>query len=527
VAGRNNILRDRKTRLIAIAGCGLAVPLFALAFMALAQTRYIAAALESRELTTLRQSARLAARELGHVVASDENHLLEALELTGEEALMASLARAEEADDDVACFAVMVDGRLLYPPAPGREPAWVFDAARQRHAELQASLNDLGRARVYLSAPEGAVAASLFKLEIGDEEGLLGVCWDESRVASWCEAVDVELLPAGLVATLSDAGGRVISRHAGSGRPAGPDQPGPELSATVPLEADGFSLILTVSLEDRAEITRMTRRHVWFFSSVLLVLALLLAAGIWLLVAVALREIELTRIKADFAANVSHELRTPLALIRAAGEALSSRSGLQPAQTDRYLGIIGRESKRLNDLIHTVLTFSRIEQHGAQLDLQISDVAALAREVADDYRERIHAEGFAFDLQIPEFPLACRADPEALRLALANLLDNAMKFSADRKDIALRVEVAGAWAALRVRDRGIGISPEDRDRIFESFYRGERDLVKKTRGTGIGLALVDAIVKAHGGRVEVESAVGQGSTFSILLPAAVEISRET
>jgi two-component system phosphate regulon sensor histidine kinase PhoR len=261
---------------------------------------------------------------------------------------------------------------------------------------------------------------------------------------------------------------------------------------------------------------------VGLFVGILALLVGFIVAGVWTLVHVAMEEMEVGRLKADFAANVSHELRTPLALIRAAADAIGMRKDLDRPRLERYLGIIARQSQRLQDLINTVLAFASIERGERVLPLERGDLAAFVTIFLRDFRLRLDEGGFHLESSVPSDPVPVRLDADSMHLVLANLLENAMKFSGESRRLELRVETDARTAHVRIRDFGIGIAPEDRTRIFDGFYRAERDLVKKTRGTGIGLALVRDVVRLHGGRVEVESELGQGATFTVSLPKLVE-----
>ncbi|MGQ9661348.1 MAG: sensor histidine kinase [Kiritimatiellia bacterium] len=244
-----------------------------------------------------------------------------------------------------------------------------------------------------------------------------------------------------------------------------------------------------------------------------------MAGGTWLLTVIGLREMEVTRLRTQFVASVSHEFRTPVALLRAAAEALLRRETMDQAKKERYLGIIERESRRLSDLVETVLALTKAREHPEMYRLVPTDVCRLTREVVESMRLRLEQDGFRVAMNVPESEIYVRGDGDALQLVLLNLLDNAIKFSPDRKEVRVEVAPKNAEVMIGVSDKGIGIAEDDRGRIFEPFHRVEHDLVKKTRGTGIGLALVREVVCIHHGSIEVASGPGQGSTFTIILPA--------
>ena len=247
---------------------------------------------------------------------------------------------------------------------------------------------------------------------------------------------------------------------------------------------------------------------------------LLLLAGLGLVWANVRRELKLSRLKSDFVANVSHELKTPLALIRLFAETLELGRVPTEQKKTQYHRIINKESRRLTQLINNILDFSRIEAGRKEYRLVASDLAAVMRDVVDAYRFPIEQQGFTLDLDVAEDLPEMRIDPEAISQALINLLNNAIKYSTQSKAIRVSVRAEGDRVLLSVADRGIGIPKAEHKRIFEKFYRVESSLVHTTKGSGLGLALVQHIAEAHGGRVEVASAPGEGSTFTLSLPVA-------
>jgi signal transduction histidine kinase len=195
----------------------------------------------------------------------------------------------------------------------------------------------------------------------------------------------------------------------------------------------------------------------------------------------------------------------------------------------------------LTALIQNILDFSRLESGRKSLQLEPADAGEVVAGALDAFRSRLEQKGFRVDLRRPAGPLPVRADVAALGQVVSNLLDNAVKYSGDGREIEVTLELwtarglggrgapggapgaskggrGGPWAAIAVRDRGIGIAREEQGRIFERFHRVSSSLVHDVKGSGLGLALVDQIVRAHGGRVTVESELGNGSTFTVWLP---------
>jgi signal transduction histidine kinase len=228
----------------------------------------------------------------------------------------------------------------------------------------------------------------------------------------------------------------------------------------------------------------------------------------------------MARLKSDFVANVSHDLKTPLSLIRMFGETLELGRVPDEATRREYYSIITRESERLTRLIDNVLDFSRIEGGGQRYDIGAHPVEPLIHEVLDAFRYPLAQRAFKLDVTVaPDLPEVLM-DPEAIKQALANLVDNALKYSTERRRLGVSARQEGTWVVIEVADEGIGIPAAELERIFEKFYRIGRSETQRTRGSGVGLALVKHIVEAHGGRAGVESRPEQGSRFSLSLPIA-------
>jgi len=223
-------------------------------------------------------------------------------------------------------------------------------------------------------------------------------------------------------------------------------------------------------------------------------------------------------IRRDFVANVSHELRTPLTAIRGFAETLRG-SELSAEQRRQYLDVILRHADRLTALIEDLLELSRIEGGTRELAPEPLDAATLARGLLQDLKPRLDARRLRAECRAEPAPQVW-ADRRALEQILLNLLDNAIKYSepGGRIEIAILGSLAGV--RIDVSDTGIGIPEADRARIFERFYRVDKARSRDLGGTGLGLAIVKHLVQAQDGEVFVSSREGQGSTFTVRLPAA-------
>lgn len=245
-------------------------------------------------------------------------------------------------------------------------------------------------------------------------------------------------------------------------------------------------------------------------------LSLLLGGGIFWTYRNVSKEMALARLKSDFVSNVSHELRTPLSLIRLYAETLEM-GRVTPEKHNEYFQIIRKESERLSGLINNILDFSRIEAGRKEYDFRETDMRELVHNTLDSYRYQIEQHGFQFEEKIDPVP-PMRIDREAMARSLLNLVNNALKYSHDRKFIGVNLYRSNGSVKLEVVDHGIGIPTTEQHKIFEKFYRVGDPLVHNTKGSGLGLSLVRHIVEAHGGQILVDSAPGEGSKFTISLP---------
>jgi signal transduction histidine kinase len=250
-------------------------------------------------------------------------------------------------------------------------------------------------------------------------------------------------------------------------------------------------------------------------------LSLILAGGIVLTYRNVSKEMVLARLKSDFVSNVSHELRTPLSLIRLYAETLEMGRLNSREKYQEYYCIIRKESERLTALINNILDFSRIEAGRKEYDFRETDMRELVHNTLESYRYQIEQHGFTYEEKISDVP-RLRVDREAMARSLLNLVNNALKYSQDRKYIAVNLYRENGAVKLEVIDHGIGIPDQEQPKIFEKFYRVGDPLVHNTKGSGLGLSLVRHIVQAHGGEVRVDSAPGEGSKFTIALPIKPE-----
>ena len=239
----------------------------------------------------------------------------------------------------------------------------------------------------------------------------------------------------------------------------------------------------------------------------------LMLAALGLTVQAHRRSAELARMQTDFVTHVSHQLKTPLSLLSTATETLQMDRIRSPEKLSEYLDTIRAEAARLTMLVQRVLEFSRVQQQRSYEFEQV-DLGALVRETVDAFAHGLNRPG-QFEVTLSRPGPFVQADPAALEQVVANLLDNAVKYSGADQAIAVNVRAERLAAVIEITDRGVGIAPADQARIFERFYRvpgaGHR------QGFGLGLPIVRELVHGQGGRVEVSSAPGVGSTFRVTL----------
>ena len=252
----------------------------------------------------------------------------------------------------------------------------------------------------------------------------------------------------------------------------------------------------------------------------------LLGAAFALVIAASQRQRRLARQQMEFVASVSHELRTPLAVICSAGENLADGVVSDSAQIKTYGSLIETEGRRLGDMVERVLLFAGIGS-GTRTSVRADvDLGRVVYDAVAGIRGEASARQVAIDLHPAASMLALLGDADALRSAVQNIIGNAVKYSPAGASVDVSVELLNdAIVRILVADRGIGIDRDDLPHIFQPFYRGRRALDSQVRGTGIGLSVVLHVVRSHGGDVHIESRAGEGTTVTVVLPAATPDGR--
>lgn len=246
------------------------------------------------------------------------------------------------------------------------------------------------------------------------------------------------------------------------------------------------------------------------------------------------RRIAFNELGNDALATVAHEMKTPLSSIRLLIETLLAghyRGG--PAQVEEYLHLMAGETERLERLVSGFQMLGRLDHfHGSATGLRLvaTPVAEIVESACAQLAPRLQASGCAVQVQVAEPSPVCCADREALTAALVNLLDNAVKYSEPGSHLFVNATEDAERVTLAVRDEGIGIAPDEQGRIFERFYQSDRRLARTHGGCGLGLSIVQSVVRLHAGTISVQSALGHGSTFTISLPrsdATAPVARAT
>jgi signal transduction histidine kinase len=401
------------------------------------------------------------------------------------------------------------DGTLLYPDRAARDHLRLMEQQRMRDRN------------VWLPTQ----AALQLSIELADAE----------RTTPLADVIRETSLPG--IWAVSSPNGRVIALYR-TGRLEGmmhdflhqvetegirfiafpPDEPGDAEAIAAGSWLPGWQLSF-VAMDTDLRQAALARRRAITVSAGLTGLALIVFIGIAAGQSIR-RHLRLAALKTDLVAAASHELRTPVAAIGVLVDGLRADHQLEPRKTREYLEMIAGETSRLRRLIDSFLTFAQLDRGRQQFALTPVQPSWLVEKAVDAIRDRLPAE-CRLDLDIgPDLPMVM-ADADALGTALVNLLENALKYTTDDKRIGVRASAdGGGFVRFDVTDNGIGIPAVEQRRIFRRFYRVDQRLSRETAGVGLGLSIVELIVRAHGGSVAVQSAPGAGSTFTLRVPCA-------
>ncbi len=284
-----------------------------------------------------------------------------------------------------------------------------------------------------------------------------------------------------------------------------------EIGEALPHWEAALYLMRPAQLQENARAVRRTL--------VLLIAAALaaIAFGGWVVFADARRQLVLAQKKTDFVSNVSHELKTPLTSIRMFAEMMQG-GNVAAEKRPQYLRIIVAEAERLTRLINNVLDFARLERKQKRYDFRPLDLHEVLARTWEGHELHLREQGFTTSWQAAPPPYPVRGDEDALAQIIVNLLSNAEKYSADRKEIEVHSYVTENSVQVSVLDRGSGVPAGEETKIFEAFYRAHDSLASGIQGSGLGLTLAQRLAKEHGGEITFQAREGGGSNVTLRLP---------
>lgn len=381
-----------------------------------------------------------------------------------------------------------------------------------------------------IGVPERLTADTRW-IAAGDGSGPLATFADDDRAVAW--RLDVDALDR-------EVRGLGQARFGGSGQfallgaEAGPATPidemrarwiDPAYTAALPLERPLAQWRLTLTYPD-ADDPSLAILGGWLYPLGLIALVTTVISGTTITLNSAAREIRLSRLQTDFVSSVSHELRTPLTSIRVFVETLQSGRIEDPVRVQECLDLLAQETDRLSRMIERVLDWAKMEAGRRTYEHEATTPRRLITDALSALRsQHLQLDPSEITIEIADDLPTINADHDAIVEALLNLLQNAVRYCPAPRKLTVSAERRARFIAISVADNGPGIAPRDRKRIFEKFYQADSLLssvsqMGANRGSGLGLSIVRAIVWAHGGRVELQSELGRGSRFSLLLPVA-------
>jgi signal transduction histidine kinase/tetratricopeptide (TPR) repeat protein len=301
------------------------------------------------------------------------------------------------------------------------------------------------------------------------------------------------------------------------------DIKGAELPLTTSVEISPYfpGYYVLIKMKNESLIDEFVRRRSWIFGIAFTLLLGGMILGILLILRDISREEQLARLRADFISNVTHELKTPLTSIQLFTESMVLKRIKSEENKRDYLNIILRETESLKRMINNILDFSRKGKGRREYHFEEVNISALVHTAIKDLEYWLVEKNFKLFKEIEDNVIAA-ADPSALKQAIINLLNNAIKFSVDRKEITVRLQMEDKHILIQVEDKGIGIPDDQKNLIFQPFYRVGQEHAEDISGTGLGLSVVKEIVEAHQGEISVNSQLNQGSNFTIRINTHLE-----
>lgn len=220
----------------------------------------------------------------------------------------------------------------------------------------------------------------------------------------------------------------------------------------------------------------------------------------------------------DLIANVSHDLKTPLTMIKSYGEMIRDLSGDNPEKRNTHINVIIEEADRLNSLVNDMLNLSQMQSRKIILEKEEFDINRVLTNMVNSYEILEQNEGYHIDYHHEKRPVMVYADQAKIRQTISNLVNNAIKYCGEDKEIIIRLKKKGRWIRFSVTDHGQGIAPDEINHVWERYYKSSTHHVRSTEGSGLGLSIVKEILVMHKARFNVESELGKGSTFWFEIP---------
>jgi len=348
------------------------------------------------------------------------------------------------------------------------------------------------------------------------ERGIVAV-WRRSGEASVAVVAPLDVLMSSVQRTATELRVDVGIDDSASWRLWGSESA--SLSVSRPLRDIGLPWTLQLRPRDATFSDRGWRSRRSLVAAGVALMALVIAAASYAVFRAVNHELSVAALQSEFVATVSHEFRTPLTAMRHLTEMLEE-GGTPSDRLAQYYRALAHETRRLHRLVENLLDFGRIESGRRTYALEKTDAFTAVAQIVEEFRHSGAASQHQLEIAPVDQTFRIYADREALALALRNLLDNAVKYSPAASPISIGVRERGRFVDISVKDRGPGIPRNEQRRVLRRFVRGSAARALDVKGTGIGLAIIDRIVRAHGGRIEIESEPGTGSIFTIALPRA-------
>jgi signal transduction histidine kinase len=320
-------------------------------------------------------------------------------------------------------------------------------------------------------------------------------------------------VPKGLVYALMDGNGKILHQAGETVLESGSR---PDL--TVPLAPNLPHWQMAVYFTDGRMAAQSGQGFIVLTGLLLAIFVVAIVLGGSLLLWQAHRNMTDARQKTSFVSNVSHELKTPLTSIRMYAELLAEGRIKNPEKKKHYLEVIVAESQRLTRLVNNVLHFSRLEQGRKKYHIDEIDAVKFLLEILEAHKLRFQEAGLELKLDVPDNAIVVRTDRDAMEQVVLNLMDNALKYAAEGKELLIRLEVCNGFCELQLMDRGPGVPSTHRAKIFEKFQRMDDSLTTPKPGSGLGLSIARRLMRDLGGDLIYRSRKEGGSCFVVLIP---------